>query len=320
VASSTITPDISQPVSTSLFVNGYFPQRRTLIIVLSVIGGLFVAYAWSATLVDEQIGFNSANAMLGHTANGAPIGSIASGILFALVTGLAGSFTACNIAVFGAVGPLIGQSATRRRKLLNTLKPIGWMAVGMIPVSAIYGALVGIIGTRMPQFSSTPTSGLSPRAIQSMIAFGIVGMVMIVCGLAALGVIPDPLRAISSRVANAPLILMGALVGMFLIGRPYPLFHTLFRSAATRHNPLYGAAAFSLQSIGNIVVMSVLFVLLSYVLGSRVQGWLTAKPSRAAVLTCAAFVIAGVFTVAYWDLRALHGVGDLWFPTAPWNN
>ena len=43
----------------------------------------------------------------------------------------------------------------------------------------------------------------------------------------------------------------------FLIGRPYPLFRIMFRSAAEQHNVLYGAAAFALQSVGNIVVMAV---------------------------------------------------------------
>jgi hypothetical protein len=303
-----------------LFVNGQFPTRRKLILLISVIAGFFVAYAWSATLVDEQIGFNTANSLLGRNANATPVGGIASGILFAFVTGLAGSFTACNIACFGAVGPLVGQAQTRRGRLRQTLRPLGWLAAGMIPVSAIYGAIVGIVGTRMPQFSTKHTSGLSPRAIQSMIAFGSVGLIMIILGMAALGLIKDPLGPVSRRFPNSPLVLVGALIGGFLIGRPYPLFEDMFRSAANSHDPFYGAAAFALQSLGNIIVMSVLFILLSYGLGGRVQRWLAAKPSRSSVLTSAAFVIAGVFAVVYWDLRALHGIGYIWFPTAPWNN
>jgi hypothetical protein len=81
-------------------------------------------------------------------------------------------------------------------------------------------------------------------------------------------------------------------------GRPYPLFRDLFRHAATTHNPFYGAAAFVLQSVGNIVVMSLLFL----------------------TVTASAFVIAGVFTLVYWELKVLGRVGYLWFPIAPWNN
>jgi hypothetical protein len=320
VTSSVATSPLAPASSTSLFVSGQFPARRRLILLLSVLAGLFVAYAWSATLVDEQIGFNTADTLLGHNANSTPIGGIASGVLFAFVSGLAGSFTACNIACFGAVGPLVSQQAqTRRGRLVQTLRPLGWLAVGMITVSAVYGAIVGIVGTRMPQFSTAHPHGLSPRAIQSMTAFGVVGLIMIVLGMAALGLIRDPLGPVSRRYPNAPLVLVGALIGGFLIGRPYPLFQDMFRSAAQSHDPLYGAVAFALQSVGNIIVMSLLFLLLSYGLGSRVQRWIDAKPSRASVLTAAAFIIAGVFAVVYWDVRALNGIGDVWFPTAPWN-
>jgi hypothetical protein len=315
------TPQALQPRATSLFVNGYFPRRRLLVLLLGIAGGVLAAYAWNAKLVDDQIGFNTANAMLGRDANATAIGSIGSGVLFAFVSGLAGSFTACNIAVFGAVGPLVGQgSQSRGSRLLTTAKPLGWMAAGMIPVSAVYGALVGIIGTRMPQYSTVRhATGFSPRTIQTMIAFGVVAMVMVVCGLAALGLIPDPLARIARRFPNFPLVLMGALIGGFLIGRPYPLFRDLFRHAAETHNAAYGAGAFVLQSVGNMLVMSVLFVLLSYVLGARVQRWVEVKPSRATVLTASAFLVAGMFTAVYWELRVLGRLGYIWFPTAPWN-
>jgi len=316
--SSVIAPVNAPPRQTSLFVNGVFPRRRTLVLLLSVLGGLLVAYAWSASLADDDIGFNTAKGILGYDANSTAIGSIGSGVLFAFVSGLAGSFTACNIAVFGAVGPLVGQQASRGSRFVQTLKPVGWMAVGMIPVSALYGALVGIMGTRMPQFSAARTPGISPRITQAMITFGVIGAVMIVCGLAALGVIPDPLARLSRRFKNFPLILMGALIGGFLIGRPYPLFRDLFRHAATEHNALYGAGAFVLQSAGNMLVMSVIFVVLSYALGGRVQRWVAAKPSRGTVLTASAFLIAGVFTVVYWDIRLLGRLNYIWFPTPPW--
>lgn len=319
MTSSVATAPPAPAPRTSLFVTGQFPVRKRLILLASLLAGLFIAYAWSAGLVDEQIGFTTADGLLGRNANGTPVGGIASGILFAFVTGLAGSFTACNIACFGAVGPLVGQADTRRGRLGQALRPLGWLAAGMVAVSAVYGAIVGIVGTRMPQFSTAYAKGLSPRAIQSMIAFGTVGLVMIVLGLAALGLVGDPLGRVSRRHPNAPLVLVGALIGGFLIGRPYPLFEDMFRSAANSHDPLYGAVAFALQSLGNIVVMSVLFLALSYGLGGRVQRWLAEKPSRNSVLTAAAFIVAGMFAVVYWDVRALHSVGYLWFPTAPWN-
>jgi hypothetical protein len=315
VSALTVAPETP---ATSLFVDGRFPQRKYIVLLLSVLSGLLVAYFWSPQTADDKIGFNTANALLGHNAHATPIAGVGSGILFAFVTGFAGSFTACNVACFGAVGPLVGSATTRREKLAATLKPIGWMSAGMLPVSAAYGALVGLVGTRMPQFSTKQTKGLSPRSIQSMIAFGSIGLIMVILGLAALGIIGDPLAPVARRYKNAPLILMGALIGGFLIGRPYPLFRDMFRSAASHHNPFYGALAFALQSVGNIIVMAILFLLLSYGLGGRIQRWLAAKPGRTAVVTSVAFIAAGVFTMVYWDVKVLARNGYGWFPTAPW--
>ncbi|MEU5047733.1 hypothetical protein [Streptomyces griseorubiginosus] len=313
------TSAISRP-GTSMFVNGLFPRRRALVVVVGFLLGFLLAYAWSPKLADDQIGFNSADAMLGHNALTTPIAGIASGVIFAFVSGLAGSFTACNVMVLGAVGPLVGESALSRRESLTRIaRPIGWLAVGMLPVSALYGAMVGIFGTHMPQFSTTHSPGLSPRIIQAMIDFGIIGLVMIVLGLAAAGIVPDPLAAVSRRFPNAPLVLMGVLIGAFLIGRPYPLFGQMFRSAAERHNPLYGAAAFALQSLGNIVMMSLIVVLISLVLRGRAGRWLAAEPARVSALTASGFLVAGVFAVVYWDVRLLHFLGYIWFPTAPWH-
>jgi hypothetical protein len=317
-ARGTVEP-VAAPRQTSMFVNGAFPRRRWLVVLLGAVGGFLLTYAWSARFVDQTIGFNVANGILGRDANDTPIGGIGSGVLFAFITGLAGSFTACNIAAFGAVGPLVGRAHSRRDRFVQTVKPLGWLAVGMIPVSAAYGALVGILGTRMPQFDTAKVPGFSPRTVQSMVAFGLIGVVLLVLGLAALGIVRDPLAGISRRVPNAPMILMGALIGGFLIGRPYPLFRDMFRHAANTHNPLYGAAAFTLQSIGNIVVMAVLFVALAYLLGSRMQRWQAAKPSRLAVLTASAFLVAGVFMLLYWDVRVLSRLGYIWFPKAPWS-
>jgi hypothetical protein len=311
---------VAETAGTPLLAGG-LPRRRGLLILISVAFALFLSYAWSSKLVDTEIGVNTANALLGHDAHKTPIAGIAAGVLFAFVSGLAGSFTACNIAVFGAVGPMVGHSGSRREKLLHTARPLGWLAVGMIPVSAAYGALVGFVGTRMPQFStvSAPAGTISARSAQAMIAFGLIGLVMIVLGLAAVGVVPDPLGPLSRRHPNARMVVLGVLVGGFLIGRPYPLFRDLFRHAASTHNPLYGGAAFVLQSVGNILVMSVLVIALTYGLGGRLQRWLSASPGRVAAVTAVAFLVAGVFTLVYWDVRILGRLGYIWFPTAPWN-
>lgn len=308
-------------VGTSTFVNGHFPRRRGLVALLAVLGGFLLTVVWSAEFVDQTIGDNVANTLLGHDAKETPVQGIAAGVLFAFVSGIAGTFTACNIAAFGALAPLTGSTGGRWNRFAAPLRPLGWMAVGMVTVSAAYGAVVGLVGTSMPQFStaSTTSGGLSPRSIQSMVVFGVIGLVMVYLGLASLGVVPDPFARIARRHPNAPMVFMGALIAGFLIGRPFALFRQMFRDAAESGNPLYGAAAFTLQSIGNIVIMAVLFLLLTWLAGSRLHRWFAARPSRLAVLTAVAFLVAGAFTFLYWDVRLLARREIIpWYPMAPW--
>jgi hypothetical protein len=309
------------PKATSMFVSGHFPKRPALVIGLSALAGFLLTVVWSAEFVDSVIGDNVANTLLGHDAKETPITSIAAGIAFALVSGVAGTFTACNIAAFGALAPLVGGSHTIRARLAHMVKPLGWMSAGMLVVSATYGVIVALVGTSMPQFDTAPSvpGELSARTVQTMIIYGLIGLVMITLGLAAAGVIKDPLARVSARHPNAPMVLMGALIGAFLIGRPFPLFRQMFRDAAESGNIFYGAAAFMLQSIGNIAIITILFVIFGLVMGGRVQRWITAKPSRSAIIITAAFIAAGVFMVMYWDLRVLARREIIpWYPMAPW--
>ncbi|MFC5827875.1 hypothetical protein [Nonomuraea insulae] len=296
------------------------PRRRGLIVLISGLIGFLLTVVWSAEFVDQTIGDTVATTLLGHDAQDTPIAGVAAGIVFALVSGLAGSFTACNIAAFGAVAPLIGTTS-RSRRLVQVLKPLGWLSAGMLTVSALYGVLVGLFGTAMPQFSTAPNVAgtLSPRSIQSLVVFGVIGLIMLYMGLAALGLVPDPLARVARRFPNAPMVFMGVLIGGFLIGRPYPLFRQMFRDAAESGNPLYGAVAFALQSVGNIVIMGVLFLLLATVAAGRLQRWLAAKPGRTAALIGGSLIVAGVFTFFYWDVRSLARREIIpWYPTAPW--
>ncbi|MEV7969939.1 sulfite exporter TauE/SafE family protein [Sphaerisporangium sp. NPDC088356] len=295
------------------------PTRRARLVLLSVVAGAVAASLWSFHFVDSVIGDNVANTLLGHDAKGTAITGAVAGAVFAFVSGLAGTFTACNVAAFGAVVPLVRQGESWRSRLRETLRPLSKLAIGMIVVSGVYGAVGALLGERLPQLSTaTVGDGLPVRLIQASVVFGIIGLAFIWLGLAALRLLPDPLARLEQRFPNARLVVLGALVGGFLIGRPFPLFHKLFTYAAETHNPLYGAAVFILQSLGNVVVMAVLFALLMLVARGRFARWLTAKPARLATVTAVAFVVAGTFTFLYWDVRlpAMFGYG--WYPTASW--
>jgi hypothetical protein len=297
------------------------PIRRGLVVAFGVLGGLFLSAIWSASFVDSAIGDTVANGLLGHDAEQTAITGVGAGVVFAFVSGLAGTFTACNIAVFGSVAPVLDGAGGRWDRVRAVLVALAWLAAGMVVVSAAYGVVVGIVGTSMPQFDTaqaTPGT-LSGRSVQSMVVFGAVGLAMTYLGLATLGLVRDPFARLEVRFPHVRLVFFGALVGAFLIGRPFPLFRKLFRDAAQEHDPLYGAAAFVLQSLGNVLVLAVLLVLVSLLAGRRVRGWLAANPARLTVLSASALLVAGVFTVLYWDVRLL-AMRDIvpWYPLAPW--
>jgi hypothetical protein len=288
------------------------PRRPWLVVGLSALAGFLLTVLWSARFVDSVIGKNVANTLLGYDAENTEITGVAAGVAFALVTGLAGTFTACNIAVFGTMAPVLGRAPTWWARAKSTLAPLLWLSVGMVVVSALYGVVVGLVGTAMPQFATAPNvpGELSARSIQSMVVFGVIGVAMTYLGLAALRLVPDPFAA----RPRARMVFLGALVGGFLIGRPFPLFRHMFRDAAERGDPLYGAAAFVLQSVGNILVLAVLMIVVAAVFGGGLGRWLAADPRRTVVLTAAGLIVAGVFTVMYWDLRLLANRDIIWYP------
>jgi hypothetical protein len=292
--------------------------RRARIIVGSVVAGLAVAALWSAQLVDDDIGVNTANGMLGQTASTANITGTVAGLVFAFVTGLAGTFTACNVAVFSAIAPMLetGQRSVAGRLRL-ALTPLGWLSLGAIVVAAVYGAIGALIGSRLPQLSTAIVgNGVPVRILQSVTVFGVIGVIMLYLGLGALGLVPDPLGRVAARWAPARQLVMGILIGGFLIGRPWPLFHKMLQHAAATHNALFGAGALVLVAIGNMIVMGVLFVLLAF---SGLPRWLRGKANRATAVTATALLVGGTFTVAYWCLRVPSHFGFLWFPTVPWH-
>jgi hypothetical protein len=293
--------------------------RRWPVIGLSVLAGLVLAYLWSAPFVDTTIGRNVAGTVLGHDA-GTPIAGLLGGTLFAFAAGLAGTFTACNIAAFSAMAPMLsGASAGSRARA--ALRPLGWVAVGMIPVSAAYGAIGALLGDRLPQLSSAVVGPhhVPARSLQALVVFGLLGLVFCWLGLAAVGAAPDPLRRLTARWPRTPQVVMGVLIALFPVGRPYPLFRAMFTYAAAHHDPLSGALTFVLVSIGNVLVLGLLFVALAVFGGAALQRWLTGVPGRAAAVTAAALLVGGAFTFVYWAVRLPANFGYGWFPTAPWN-
>ncbi|MFG3708973.1 hypothetical protein ACGF7U_30180 [Micromonospora sp. NPDC047670] len=294
------------------------PAGRGRIVLLATAAGVLLSVLWSYELVDHVIGDSVANALLGHDAKATAIGGTLAGLVFAFVSGLAGTFTACNIAMAASIGPMsqAGAGSATKTGLRSLVRPVAWLTAGMVAVAAVYGFVGVLVGEGLPQLSTATVGGLPVRLVQSMVVFGVIGLTFVYLGLAALGVLRDPF---ANRPA-ARVVVLGALVGGFLIGRPYPLFNKLFHWAVETGNPLYGAGAFVLQSLGNIAVVTALFALIVVLTRGRFVRWLAASPPRTAALTGGMLIALGVFMVVYWDVRlpAMFDYG--WFPTMPYNS
>ena len=305
----------SAPSAPSVEVPAGVPPRRGPLIAASVVAGVLLAVLWSFEFVDHTIGDNVANTLLGHDAKSTQIGGTLAGLVFAFVSGLAGTFTACNIAMAASIGPMSHASRDTTTGLRALLRPLGWLTLGMVTVSAVYGFVGVLIGDGLPQLSTATIGTMPVRLLQSVVVFGIIGLAFVYLGLAALRVVPDPF----AHRPVARVVTLGALVGGFLIGRPYPLFNKLFHWAVETGNPLYGAGAFVLQSLGNIAIVAALFALLILATRGGFVRWLSGSPTRTTAITGALLIALGVFTVVYWDIRvpAIFGVG--WFPAMPYN-
>jgi hypothetical protein len=288
--------------------------RHGRLIAASVLAGIALSVLWSYQFVDQTIGDNVANTLLGHDAKAAAIGGTAPGLLFAFVSGLAGTFTACNIAMAASLGPMTHAGGSSAGGLRVMLRPLGVLTLGMVVVSATYGFIGVLLGDSLPQLSTATAAGMPVRLWQSVVVFGVIGLVFVCLGLAALGRLPDPF----ARRPFARVFVIGMLVGGFLIGRPYPLFHKLFQWAADNGNPLYGAGAFVLQSLGNIAIVAVLFALGVLATRGGLIRWLASRPARTLAISGALLLGLGVFTVVYWTVRVPAMFGYGWFPTMPY--
>ena len=205
-------------------------NRRVLWLVGSVGLGLALAVVWSPSFVDQTIGQNGATTILGYSVTATPIGSVLMAIGFAFVSGLTGTFTACNVAGLSAIAPL---SSGRQPSMKSALQSLGWLALGTVTVAGLYGAIGALLGPSIPQLSHALLGTFPIRLIQSMVVFGILGLVLLMMGLASLGAPTLTLPRGRGREISR-LLLIGGLIGAFLIGRPFPLF---VKSSNTRRRP-----------------------------------------------------------------------------------
>lgn len=303
--------------------DGSSPEHPWRIAAYSASVGIVLSVVWSFHFVDSVIGDNIASALMGEDAKGLTISSAGAGAVFAFVSGLGGTFTACNAAAASAIAPMSeagkggrGRPAGGREMLQVVWRPVAWLTLGMTVVSGVYGFLGVVFSDYLPQLSTEIlSSGMPVRLLQASIVFGIIGIAFTWLGLASLGIVPDMFA--DRPVARVAVI--GGLIGGFLVGRPFPLFNKLFLWTAEQGSPLLGAAVFILQSLGNVVIMVALYAVMAFAARGVALRWLTSSASKSRAVSGALLVALGVFTVVYWDIRLPASFGYGWFPVLPYN-
>src|SRR5690625_6272753 len=93
---------------------------------------------------------------------------------------------------------------------------------------------------------------------------------MVFWGLIELGY----LKSITNRVSpvtreffsrsSTNAFMMGTLVGLFAVGRPFPVFREVMTYAATAESPTYGAAVMVIHGMGQIAHLLALYFFLVF--------------------------------------------------------
>jgi sulfite exporter TauE/SafE len=230
--------------------------------------------------------------------------------LFAAIAGLAATFTACNCVVFAMMPGLI-CSAEQSNQAVSPLKALGAFMGGVLVVCAAYGAFVGTLGADGVEAYNQRDM----RLTQAQVVFTALGVVMLGWGLIELGFVGFVQQWVSPSVqaflgtATTKAGLIGLLVGLVAVGRPFPVFREFLTYAASAESPLYGAGAMMVQGLDQIAVMALLFVAMVFLGGRRLARWAAQQPHQPYLLSGLALIGGGAFFVFYWGLAFVLDIG-----------
>jgi len=293
----------------------YTRTRLLFYVAGAIVLGIVIAGFWNYHLVN---GFGEeviAGGTIGGTAE-LP-GSFSSrgsafGLLFAAVAGLAATFTACNCVVF-AMLPGLACSAEQSGPAVQLSHVAGAFLGGVLVICGGYGLVIGALGASgVPALNARPV-----RLAQAQIAFPVVGGVMIGWSLLELGLLHRWSRRLSAETRSffahptTKAGLMGLLVGLFAVGRPFLVCRQFLRYAAEAGSPFYGAGVMRVQGAGQVLLMILLFVLLVWGAGPYLARWARSKPYQPRLVSGLALLIGGTFFVYYWGLSLTFDIG-LW--------
>lgn len=295
------------------FVKEYRPGKRLLLGFSVMAVGILIAGFWNYHLVD---GFGRdfiAGQTIGDT--GALAGTYGEngggfGFIFAAIAGLAATFTACNCVAFAMI-PGLACSTDKQATRKSAINAIIAFVTPVVLVGAAYGIFVGFLGPDgVAAINERPV-----RIAQAQTVFSIIGVIMIFWGFLELGFFKkftsrlSPLTREFFSSSTTKAALMGFLVGLFAVGRPFPVFREFMTYAASAQSPTYGAGVMIIHGLGQIAVLLLLFSILVYFAGNKMMRWSTEKPHQPRMLTALALLGGGAYFVFYWGLAFVYDIG-----------
>ncbi|GIQ69357.1 hypothetical protein DUZ99_17175 [Xylanibacillus composti] len=296
--------------------NAYSYQRRLIWALVSVAAGILIAGFWNYHLVD---GFGR-NIVSGKTigdsaelAQSFSMNGYGFGMLFAAVAGLAATFTACNCVVFSMIPSLTcsnGQSPVK-----TALRSLLVFSAAVLLISAVYGFIVGLLGKAYVEQLNVR----EVRLLQAQITFSLLGIAMLVWAALSFGFLNRMVRRLPERLVlffsstSAKAGILGVFVGLFSVGRPFPVFRDFLTYAVASNNPLYTAFVMCLQGLGQIAVMVVLMVLLAYLFRRKIISWMETRPHQPQLVSAIALAAGGAYFLYYWGIGRLFDIGSWGF-------
>ena len=294
----------------------YPAVRRARLLAFAIVVGVVVAGFWNARVVD---GFGSdivANNTIGGAAGKASqFGALGAGFgfLFAIVAGLAATFTACNCVAFAMI-PGLACAPDAKAGRAAALRSLGIMVFFVMVVGAIYGTFIGWLGPA----GAAAFNVREIRFAQAGVVFSVLGIGMLLWAAIDLGLLDrftrrcSPVTRAFFAQPTTQAAMMGIMVGAFAIGRPYPVFREFLLYAAQMQSPGYGAAVMALQGLGQIAVMALLFLVMLTMFAQRLARWMATKPHQPALVSAFALAAGGSYFLFYW------GIARLWPELGRW--
>ena len=292
--------------------SAYTARERLLFAAAAVVVAVLIAGFWNPRVAD---GFGR-DVIAGRTL-GDPdalsgtfdLHGLGFGFIFAAIAGLAATFTACNCVVFAMIPGLAAGDGSGSRA--QALKALGVFASAVTAVSLVYGTFIGFLGPH----GIVAYNSREMRLAQANGIFSAIGVVMLIWGAVELGFFDRIVRRTSPitraffEQPTTKAAVLGVLVGLFSVGRPFPVMRDFLVYAASANSPLYGAAVMVLQGLGQIAVMAAVYLLLVYVFRTRLAEWAGTRPHQAALASGLALIAGGTFFLFYWGFAFALGIG-----------